>query len=459
MSSNITWDLGSFRDPAGAVFFAEGAVYRSVSEEAKTEVNKLLEAPFFQALMQKGNIVQSQLIKNTFNVPGEMILHHEHIPFISYPFEWSFGMLKEAALLTLKLLTLAIQNGFILKDGTAWNLTYFQGKMVFFDVLSFETYIEGQAWDGYQQFCHEFLYPLLLKAHKNIHFQDYFKGTLRGVDVQLMDKIFGLKDIFKTGVFKYVILNAILTGSKKVNASTINRKYKLSKMALLGLVMDLSKIVQQLECATDHSVWIDYATNNTYKNQDESDKIAFVQRFLSVLPEGSKVVDLGCNTGKYAFMASERHQVIACDLDADCIEAIYQKAAQTKNTAITPVVLNLMNPSANVGWGLVERKSIYERLKVNGFLSLALIHHICIANNVPLTHFVQFLAQLGSCGVLEWVEKSDPMVQFLLRNRKDIFNHYDWDNFAACVTQYFNIKEVITVNEGMRKLCWLEKKS
>ncbi len=457
-STDFSWDLGSFRDPAGGVFFSNGSVFRSMSEEVREEVNKLFDSYFFQKLMGAGDVIQSHLIKNTFDIPGETIIQHENIPFISYPFEWSFSMLKDAALSTLNLLKTCIQNGFILKDGTAWNLTYYQGKMVFFDILSIESYQEGQAWNGYQQFCQEFLYPLLLKAHKNLNFNDYFKGSLCGIDIKLMDKIFHLRDIFKPGVFKHVYLNARLTSNKKINASTINKKYKLSQFALLALVEDLLSIVQKLDYRSNHSVWIDYASNNTYTAQDENEKVDFVKAFLSTLPNHSNIVDLGCNTGKYSFIASQDHEVVACDLDTDCIDDIYKKMSKEQNKSITPLVLNLMNPSANAGWGLTERKSIFERIKADGFLSLALIHHLCIANNIPIEHYIKFLHQTAPAGVLEWVEKEDPMVKFLLRNRKDIFSNYHWDYFAQTVNKYFHIKDIKVLNGGHRKLCWLERK-
>jgi hypothetical protein len=455
----IMWDAGSFRDPAGAVFFVGDSVYRSVSDNFLPAVKELVQSGFFQKHMEEGRIISTTLVANNFNVPGSCVLQHEKIPFLSYPYEWSFYMLKDAALLTLDVLRECLENGYILKDGTAWNVTYYCGKMVFFDVLSIDRYKEGQTWDGYQQFCNEFLYPLFIKAYKGIDFQQLFKGSLFGVDLVLAHKIFKIRDVFKPGVLKHVFLNAMLANNKKVTSATIKNKIKLPKSALLGIVDGLIKVVKSLECDNKNSIWIDYAQNNTYADQDESKKIKFIREFSDCCSPNSRIIDLGCNTGSYSLIAAEFHNIISCDIDSGCIDDIYKKINLNASLSVTPIVLNLMNPSSNSGWDLQERKSIFARIQVNAFFALALMHHICIANNVPLERFIQFLSKIAPKGVLEWIDKRDPMVQFLLRNRVDIFSEYNWENFEDIIKKYFVIKKTQSINNGFRKLCWLESRN
>lgn len=455
-NGQVIWDTGSFRDPDGSVFFVDNLVYRSISENFLPTIKDLIQSEFFQRSMAAGQIIATTLITNKFNLPGRYILQHEKIPFLSYPFEWSFYMLKDAALLTLNILQKCLENGYILKDGSAWNVTYHRGKMVFFDVMSIGLYADGQTWDGYQQFCNEFLYPLFIKAYKDIDFQPLFKASLLGVDPTLVYKIFKTKDIFKPGILKHVFLNRTLTNSKKIASATLKNKFKLPKLALLGIVDSLIKVVKSLECDNKNSLWVNYTLNNTYTDQDKSKKIKFIKEFSDHHPTNSKIVDLGCNTGNYSLIAATSHSVISCDIDNGCIDAIYKKVASNTTLAITPIILNLMHPSPAFGWNLQERKSIFERLRANAFFALALMHHICIANNVPLDRFVQFLHQIAPTGVLEWIDKNDPKVQFLLRNRVDIFPEYSWENFATVVKKYFVIKKTLDINNGLRKLCWLE---
>lgn len=455
--SHVMWDPGSFKDPAGSVFFVEGVVYRSIAEDALPMVRELLQTQFFQRHVKERKIIPTTLIDNKFCISGTCILQHEKIPFISYPYEWSFYMLKDAALLTLNLLKECLSGGYILKDGSAWNTTYYQGQMIFFDVLSIDRYEEGQTWNGYQQFCNEFLYPLLIKAHKGIDFHQSYKGSLGGIDSLLTRRLFSYKDILKPGVLKHVLLNVGLGKSKKISSATLKNRFKLPKVALVGIVEDLIRVVSSLECSDRNSVWVDYVHKNTYGDKDEGDKKNFIQNFCEALPVNSQIMDLGCNTGNYSCVASEKHRVISSDIDSSCIDFIYKKISSEGPTSIIPLVFNLMNPSAGVGWGLQEKKSIFERLDTQAFFALALIHHICIAHNVPLERFIELLRKIAPRGVLEWVDKEDPMVQFLLRNRLDIFPTYTWEKFEDIVKKHFIITKVSVVNNGFRKLLWLEK--
>lgn len=455
LSSNLAWDPGSFRDPEGSVFFYEGKVFRSFPEEAFERITDILKAKFFKELVNQGKIVKTTLENNpSKDLKNKHVLKHEKIPFITYPYEWSFFMLKDAALLTLDILEGALKEGFILKDGTAWNISFYKGRMCFFDVLSIDRYEEGQTWEGYSQFCQEFLYPLLIKASKGLDHQNFFKGSLSGVDVEVANALFGIRDIFRPGVFKHVFLNAKLTGNKKVSKKKVRGNVKVPLYGLLGIVQNLKSVIKALKPNNDGSVWDTYISENTYEDQDEHDKKDFVSKALEKFESSGSVIDFGCNTGEYSILAAQKAKVISCDIDPACIDQLYKKVA-LGDLNITPVVLNLMNPSSECGWGLRERKSIYDRLQGGAFLSLALIHHICIASNVPLEYFIKFLKSVASQGVIEWVYKEDPMVQFLLRNRKDVFGEYTWENFEKIVSRYFKIETTKKINKGTRELCLL----
>ncbi len=457
MSSVCTnWDLGSYRDPSGSVFFCDGEVYRTISKDSLGIIKKLLEEDFLKKFVSEGKVIRTSLKSNDFNVSADFVLHHEKIPFINYPYEWSFGMLKEGAITTLEILIEAIENGYILKDGTATNFSFYNGKMCFFDILSIGSYKDGQTWDGYGQFCEEFLYPLFLKSYKGLNFQDIFRGKLSGIKVSLMEKIFNFRDIFKPGVLKHLFLNAMLTKNKGIASSKLKGEFLFPKKSLLRMLNDLISVINRLENKSNNSVWIGYDVSNTYASNDEKLKEGFIKDFALDFPKASTIIDLGCNTGHYSFLLPEHLNVISSDFDTDCIDDVYNKLKLNQKKNVTPVVLDLMNPSGDIGWDLKERSSIFRRMKPDGFLALALIHHICIAKNVPLEMFVKFLSKLAPRGVLEWVEKDDPMVSFLLKNREDIFLNYKWDTFETILNKYFVIRKIEKINSGYRRLCWLD---
>lgn len=455
------FDEGSFRDPEGHVFYYEDKVYRTLDLQASERIKTLLNLPFYNNWVKEGRLVDTKLLKAIDVLPKggietDHILWHEKIPYVTYPFEWTFSMLKDGALLTLDLMKILLENDFILKDGTAWNICFNKGKAIFYDILSINSYQEGQPWEGFSQFLQEFLYPLMLQAYHGIDFQPMWRATQQGIPVSYLYKTLSKSSLLKKGIFKYVFLQEKFSSSKTISAASFKQEFSaqaFSKEALNNLLKDLRACIAHLHVTKDKSIWKDYASQNSYEVADTKEKEKFISEGLQTL-KPSAVMDLGCNTGHYSLIASKTTQVISCDLDPACVDYIYLQ----RNNNIQPVVLNLMTPSPTMGWFLRERKDIFTRLKVDSFLALALIHHLCISYNVPLDSFVEFLKSIAPQGIVEWVDKTDPMVQFLLRNRTDIFKNYTWENFQCSIKKHFNIEKVITLNNGTRHVLLLSEK-
>ncbi|MEB3702970.1 Putative methyltransferase [Candidatus Bealeia paramacronuclearis] len=329
-----------------------------------------------------------------------------------------------------------------------------QGKPCFYDILSIDSYQDGQPWEGLTQFLQEFLYPLMIQSYHGIDFQPLWRATQHGIPVSLLYKTLSKRDLFKRGVFKYVFLHEKLYSHKAVAEAKIKKEFSSTtfpKAALLNMISNLRQCIVSLTITKDSSVWKKYDDQNTYESEDVKKKERFIDEVLSEIKPNS-LLDLGCNTGRYSFIATKKiDRVVACDLDPTCVDYIYHK----DNPKILPLVLNLMTPSPAMGWCLTERKDVFSRIKVDSFLALALMHHLCITYNVPLESFVKFLRSIAPCGIVEWVDKQDPMVQFLLRNRTDIFENYTWENFELYVKKYFDIKKIVSLNKGNRKILFL----
>jgi ribosomal protein L11 methylase PrmA len=455
------FDEGSFRDPEGHVFNYENKIYRTLNPMAVERMKALISLPFFKEWMDEGRLIPTQLLTSTETFPKgfaatEHILWHEKVSSITYPFEWTFSMLKDAALLTLDLMETLLTHNFILKDGTAWNLCFYKGRPCFYDILSIDEYKDGQPWEGLSQFLQEFLYPLMLQAYHGFDFQPLWRSTQQGIPVSLLYKTLSKKALFKKGVFKYVYLQEKFSSNKSISEASLRQEFSANafpKQALTNMIKDLRKCIESLQVTKDQSVWKGYDSKNSYEKSDTREKENFIEEGLKLL-KPSALIDLGCNTGHYSFIAAKTTQVISCDLDPTCVDYIFLQ----KNPNILPVVLNLMTPSPSMGWDLKERKDVFSRLKADSFLALALMHHICISHNVPLERFILFLKSIAPQGILEWVDKSDPMVQFLLRNRTDIFKEYTWENFQSLVSQQFHIQKSISLNNGTRKLLLLSEK-
>ncbi|MCG8408890.1 MAG: class I SAM-dependent methyltransferase [Phycisphaerales bacterium] len=336
------------------------------------------------------------------------------------------------------------------------------GRMTFIDILSLDNYVEGQPWDGYAQFCREFLYPLMLTAYKGIDFQPWLRAYFSGISASDFNRVLAWRERFRAGVFKHVYLNSRLERSFAKDGFSARASFaslKLPKSVIENNVNGLKALVRSLPYDASGSVWHDYEETHSYQAHDDESKAAFVREALGRLSP-KRVVDIGCNTGRYSLLAAEQaDQVIAMDYDPACINRLYNRCKSSQIGNITVLVGDLLNPTPSMGWRLTERSSIMERATADSFLALALVHHICIGGNVPVQQFVDQLAHFAKSGVVEWVDKRDAMVQHMLRNRVDVFGNYTWESFEAALTTHFDVLATRETHDGARRLCLVGPKA
>jgi hypothetical protein len=130
----------SFRDPSGFVFTRNGVLYRQVNRVFRDEFEAVTASGLYDELAGSRLMVPHRLASLDLAASGEAVavLEPEPIPFISYPYEWSFGQLRDAGLLTLELQERALVRGLTLRDASAYNIQFDGGRPVFIDTLSFE---------------------------------------------------------------------------------------------------------------------------------------------------------------------------------------------------------------------------------------------------------------------------------------------------------------------------------
>jgi SAM-dependent methyltransferase len=452
-------DAGSFRDPNGRVYLHRGEVFRGLSRSALDNFRALRETRFYGKFLQSGELVGTEEIPapGWAAVQAEWAgwLQHQAVPFISYPYEWTFSMLRDAALLQLRLLEAALQEGWSMKDATPYNVQFVAGKPVFIDIPSFEPLPPGSAWQGYRQFCEMNLFPLLLQAYKGVDFQPFLRAGINGIDVQMADGLFSLRDRLRKGVGSHVWLQALLDrkyGNSQRNLRNELRNAGLNRELLLSNVRKLKKLLQNLEWKPVGSEWADYTAFHNYSDEDHAAKAEFVEHAVRD-SEAQLVWDLGCNTGQFSAIAA-RHapQVIAMDIDHLAVERLYRNAELMSGGRILPLVQNLANPSPAWGWNQAERKTLEQRGRPQLVLALALIHHVVISANIPVSEFVAWLASLGSALVIEFVDRADDKVVQLLRNRSEQFPDYNPQSFEQALARHFTIVRQQDLREGLRTL-------
>ncbi|HEY8524866.1 MAG TPA: class I SAM-dependent methyltransferase [Acidimicrobiales bacterium] len=462
-----TYEAGSFRDPDSAVFLSGGEVYRGLSERAAADWQRLSGTRFFPRLVSEGKVVATDDAGDAADVPPSprgtpwaTVLRHERIPVVSYPYEWPFAMLREAAALHLDVLLAALDEGLSLKDGTAYNVQFVGSRPVFIDIGSFEP--AGGPWPGYRQFCQTMLFPLLVQAHLGVPFQPLLRGAVDGLSPSDVRGMFGGLRRFKKGVLRNVVLHSALERRVTAGAETVKKDLASSGFSTelaKATTRNLAKLVRSLDVEKRGSTWSDYRDTCSYSEADAEAKRAFVK---AALAEGERklVLDLGANDGAYSLLAAETADyVVAVDGDELVIDHLYRRLRADGRENVLPLVMNLADPSGGLGWRNRERAPFAERVRPDVTLALALVHHLAIAANVPLPEVVAWLASFGGRLVVEFVHDDDPMVKRLLANKPaGLFDDYRRDGFEEILGQQFLVHRQETLPGGTRTLYLAEPK-
>ena len=459
-NSKARVNAGSFRDRDGRVYQYQGRIFRGLSEAALQCFRQLQEKPFYTKLLESGKVVGSRELTAQQNpLPDDLrqqwagFLEHDPVPVISYPYEWTFSMLRAAASLQLHLVERAISNGFTLKDATPYNIQFVDRKPVFIDIPSFEPLKEGEPWSGYRQFCEMFLFPLMLQAYKGNNFQPFMRAAIGGVDVQTAAALFGFRDRFRKGVFSHVWLQSKLDrrfGGSSENVRSNLKSAGFNRELILVNVRKMQKLVKKLEWKAVGSEWGDYTEFHNYSEDDHALKENFIREAIST-ETPQTVWDIGCNTGQFSrIAASGCSQVLSMDIDHVAVERLFLNPETPAN--ILTLVQNVADPSPNWGWRNRERSDLQTRAQPDLVLCLALIHHVVITANIPLAEFIDWLAGLTDKLVIEYVSRKDDKVQTLLRNKEDKYKDYSRESIESNLKRHFDIRAQQDVNNGNRCL-------
>lgn len=447
----------SFRDPSGFVYKVEEKIHRQISQAYQEHYDFLIESGLYSALIGDGSLIRHDEIAANGSAVTESVykvIRPELVPFISYPYEWSFSQLKDAALLTLDVQQTALAHGMCLKDASAYNVQFVRGKPIFIDTLSFERYIEGKPWVAYRQFCQHFLCPLALMSYVDVRCGQLLKNYIDGIPIDLTARMLPLKSRFKWSLFAHIYLHASAQQRHADNAmsSGVNGKGNLSKSRLSALVSSLRNSVGKLVWQVNGTEWGDYYENTNYTERSAQHKAAIIEGYLK--QEKPKILwDLGANTGAYSRIASNKGVcVVSFDVDPGAVEANYTQCRESHSVALLPLLMDLTNPSPAIGWDNRERMTLLERGPADMVFALALIHHLAISNNVPLLMIAGFFSRICRSLVIEFVPKSDSQVQRLLATRTDIFGQYNQHTFEAVFKEYFEIIDSCALTESKRTM-------
>ncbi len=465
MTTGLRSDNGSFRDPSGRVFHRDGRVFRTVNQVAKADYETLRDRQVFEKAIESGFLVGSQEVDPAaFFGTGEAppyLLEHQRIPFVSYPYEWSFAALKAAALFHLAFHIYLLEQDVTLSDASAYNVQFLGPKPIFIDLLSLKPYRAGEYWFGHSQFCQQFLNPLLLRSRLGVAHNSWYRGNLEGIPTEDLAALLPRTSWLSWGVLSNVHLPAKLqkraAGAKGTGGGGPVRRNGLPKPAFLGILRQLHRMISGLSPkASGPSTWGNYADANTYEPAEAAEKQRFVTEFVAKT-RPKTVFDLGCNTGHYSetALAAGAERVIGFDFDQTALDRAFQRASE-RALQFTPLYLDAANQSPSQGWQQGERLGLQERARGDAVIALAFEHHLAIGRNVPLDQVVAWICRSAPTGIIEFVSKLDPTVQAMLRIRDDIFADYDHEHFERHLSACARIMAKRTVSADGRTLYWFE---
>lgn len=454
---------GSFRDPSGVVFLEEDAAYRKINTCYAQEWDYIASSGFWDYAVANNLVLPFEEAE-----PADdcyKIIKSPLLPFVSYPYEWSFGQYKAAALHTLDVLDASLRFGLVLKDATAYNIQFIGTKPVFIDHLSFEKYEAGKPWKAYLQFCKHFLAPLALMATKGLSCNRLMECWIDGLPLDLTSALLPFKTKFSLNLGIHIHLHSRLQ-EKYGDARKAKQKIdeiNLKNESIQKLSASLRYAINSLSLPSAiKTEWGDYYNDTNYTETAQKAKMDILEKIASENPHKALAVDLGANQGNYSqFLSRYYDTVLALDIDYIAVEKFYQRLVKDNNSKIIPLVFDLGNPSPNIGWANTERMTFSQRCKASYVSALALVHHLVFTAGIPLHKIAEYFSSLlmkDGILVFEFVPLEDSQVKRLLAARENMWEDYNSSSLKEYFAEYFSLEAEFSIPESARTIYVYKRK-
>jgi hypothetical protein len=447
----------SYRDPSGFVFEKNGSLYRQVNKVFRHDFDFFISSGCYDHLVKQELLIPHKEVNENFSGGDQWYktLEPEKLPFISYPYEWSFNMLKEAALLTLLLMKESIRFGLILKDATPTNVQWRNGKMIFIDSLSFEKYDASKPWIAYRQFCETFLSPLLLMYYSKQPVQPLMLGWPEGIPISVTKSLLPWRSRLSFYTFLHIHLHERFSAASK---PAKDGKMQFSEKKLNNILSSLQSLTDSLTWKGKQTTWENYYGEARQRSDYLDQKKQILENWITEMPEVKSAIDLGANEGEFAFLLSAKNiSTVATDFDHSAINNLYKRIKKENIKNILPLLVDLSQPSPAIGVNNAERSSFISRAKFDLALALALVHHLAIGKNIPFEKIAQLFASITTNLIIEFVPKNDEKIQVMLKQKKDIYTNYTEENFVSSFEKLFSVVKKQAIGNSGRTLYLMKK--
>jgi hypothetical protein len=445
-------DPSSYRDPSGHIFVENGVVRRQINPSYFPQYDKLMTSGLYASLSHSSLLVKHKLINDASD---RKVIEPAQLSFVSYPYEWSFSQLRDAALLTLSVHLAALNYGMVLKDATAFNVQFVDAKPLFIDTLSFDFYRDGAPWAAYGQFCRHFLAPLLLMNYVSSDLNRLQALFLDGVPLEVASAMLPLRTHVNPQVKANIHMHARSLRKYKEFASS--KQPRLALTTQKNIVKSLKGFIQEMRPEAQ-SEWGDYYSLANYDDDAFQFKEQTVSRWVRETGV-KKLWDIGGNDGHFSRLVQDLCKEILCtDIDPVAVDKNYRLCRERSETKIIPLVVDYTNPTPGLGFANSERTDLQTRVRQfapDCILSLALIHHLCISNNCSFEMLAESFNSMARHLIIEFVHPSDSWAEKLLRSKRDarhLFNSYNKQHFESVFSLYYEIIEKAAVPGSERTL-------
>jgi len=450
-------EFSSFRDPAGELFWQAGAIYRGINRCYERQFRTALQSGLLEGCVADRLLLPFEVV-DAAHSRYVALLKPRQLSFISYPYEWSFDQLKDAAIVTLELHLRALRHGMLLKDASAFNIQMVDGRPCLIDHLSFDLASEHSVWPAYGQFCRHFLAPLALMAYVDLGLGRLLQTHIDGVPLDLAARLLPRRTRLRPGLLMHLHLHARLVHKHGSSGRKVAAR-PLSPESMAAIASSLLALIEKLSPRRQATEWSSYYSDTNYSAAAFSAKERTVRELVQA-SAARTVWDIGANDGHFSRVIRDlADEIVSIDVDPRAVNSNYLQCRRNDIRNIVPLLADINNPTPALGFANRERRALCERGRPDLILALALVHHLAISNNLPFAYIAEFLAAQCRSLVIEFVPKSDSQVQRLLLNRRDIFDDYTEEHFREAFSAAFAILERRAIPSSDRSLYLMRSKA
>ena len=450
----------SYKDTAARIVLKENGYYRYIFKDYKEEYDHLMNSGLYEELTEKKYLVKHiETVIDSNDPKVYKLLYPFQIPFISYPFEWSFIQWKRATLSYLEINKIALKYGMILKDATPYNFCHLAGKAVLFDTSSFIFFKKNDTWIAYRQFCEEFFGPITLMHYNGHDWSTLTMSKMGNLGLGFISRQLPFKSWFNFNVFTHIHWH-----SNYVHKSTSKNENKNKGFTIEKIIAIIDMIYQTINqwkiLSKQQSAWSGYYQNDIEEVSYLQDKEETIREWLTIT-KPKTVLDIGANTGNFSLIAREySEQVIAIEPDCACIDEIEKQIRKNNLENIFAVILDITKPSPALGLMNKETENIIKRFHSEMVLGMALTHHLFITSKLSFHQIAEIFFELSSeYVIIEFIEKGDSKVILLTQNLKLNTTLYNEENFLNAFENFFYIKNRKKMKDSERILYLLKRKN